>query len=273
MSSESMKFPDRIAEALRGRLTLDFHHRRRPFFRSDTSTARAARITVGTSVPLPVLETSHFLNNPDDRRRPSFPDLGTCQTLAVVLDVRRRRSGGKRRLFISRRTALRKRFFYNVFTGRALFLPRKILSAATAFFACGPRRQMAKRRVYRACRDDMARNVRVPSRQYSNQLWWRFAFSADAPRFLRASLGASMLFVSLCLFLWLRPSPFIENFTPSGRNYQKTGLRLYRLRSGACVSRGQNFSSRPNWIARSCSQKPGTFGYNWTMIRRAFSGI
>lgn len=41
---------------------------------------------------------------------------------------------------------------------------------------------------------------------YSNDLWWRFAFSADAPRFLRASLGMSLTFVVFYLLLWLRPS-------------------------------------------------------------------
>ncbi len=49
---------------------------------------------------------------------------------------------------------------------------------------------------------------------YSNQLWWHFAFSDEAPRFLRASLGMSVLFVIFCLISWLRPSPLKIDFSP-----------------------------------------------------------
>src|SRR5262249_45724539 len=32
--------------------------------------------------------------------------------------------------------------------------------------------------------------------EYSNELWWRFAFDADAPRFLRAVVGVSVLLLA-----------------------------------------------------------------------------
>jgi phosphatidylglycerol lysyltransferase len=46
--------------------------------------------------------------------------------------------------------------------------------------------------------------------QYSNDLWWRFSFSGDAPRFLRATVGAVgvVLFFALAkLFSPARPKP------------------------------------------------------------------
>lgn len=47
--------------------------------------------------------------------------------------------------------------------------------------------------------------------EYSEELWWKFAFTAGAPRFLRASLGMSVAFVVFTLLLWLRPSPLRVN--------------------------------------------------------------
>ncbi len=47
--------------------------------------------------------------------------------------------------------------------------------------------------------------------EYSNELWWHFAFTAGAPRFLRATLGTSVAFVAFTLWLWLRPSPLRAN--------------------------------------------------------------
>jgi phosphatidylglycerol lysyltransferase len=44
---------------------------------------------------------------------------------------------------------------------------------------------------------------RVP---YSDQLWWRFALHANAPRFLRATVGATALAVGFGLLQLLRPS-------------------------------------------------------------------
>ncbi len=42
--------------------------------------------------------------------------------------------------------------------------------------------------------------------EYSNQLWWDFAFDDDASRFLRALVGAAGVFVVVGLAQWLRPT-------------------------------------------------------------------
>lgn len=43
--------------------------------------------------------------------------------------------------------------------------------------------------------------------EYSGELWWRFAADQDAPRFLRASVGATTALLAFGLFLLLRPAP------------------------------------------------------------------
>ncbi|HKQ82254.1 MAG TPA: bifunctional lysylphosphatidylglycerol flippase/synthetase MprF [Steroidobacteraceae bacterium] len=42
--------------------------------------------------------------------------------------------------------------------------------------------------------------------EYSHELWWTFAFSADAPRMLRASLVVSVLAAAFGLLNWLSPA-------------------------------------------------------------------
>jgi phosphatidylglycerol lysyltransferase len=42
---------------------------------------------------------------------------------------------------------------------------------------------------------------------YSNELWWRFALDADAPRFLRASVGAGVTILAFGLRHLLKPAP------------------------------------------------------------------
>ncbi len=42
---------------------------------------------------------------------------------------------------------------------------------------------------------------------YSSDLWWRFAISEDAPRFLRATVGALAVVLALALARLLRPAP------------------------------------------------------------------
>ncbi len=42
---------------------------------------------------------------------------------------------------------------------------------------------------------------------YSNELWWRFALRGDAPRFLRAAVGATVLLLILAAAKLLRPAP------------------------------------------------------------------
>jgi phosphatidylglycerol lysyltransferase len=42
--------------------------------------------------------------------------------------------------------------------------------------------------------------------QYSHDLWWQFAFDAEAPRSLRAMLGLTVLAMGVCLFSLMRPA-------------------------------------------------------------------
>lgn len=42
--------------------------------------------------------------------------------------------------------------------------------------------------------------------EYSGELWWQFEFGADAPRFLRATVGAAALGLALALVRLLRPA-------------------------------------------------------------------
>ncbi|MEW6442543.1 MAG: bifunctional lysylphosphatidylglycerol flippase/synthetase MprF [bacterium] len=42
--------------------------------------------------------------------------------------------------------------------------------------------------------------------EYSNDLWWRFAFASDAPRFLRAMVGAAALLLFFAVARLLRPA-------------------------------------------------------------------
>jgi len=45
--------------------------------------------------------------------------------------------------------------------------------------------------------------------EYSNQLWWQVALQHDAPRFLRASLGAAVTLLTFGVWRLLRPLPHI----------------------------------------------------------------
>ncbi|MEN6494577.1 MAG: bifunctional lysylphosphatidylglycerol flippase/synthetase MprF [Thermoguttaceae bacterium] len=42
--------------------------------------------------------------------------------------------------------------------------------------------------------------------EYSGELWWQFAFDASAPRFLRATVGATALLVAFAAYRLLRPA-------------------------------------------------------------------
>lgn len=42
--------------------------------------------------------------------------------------------------------------------------------------------------------------------RYSDELWWRFAFNADAPRFLRATVGVAVILLAAGIRLLLRPA-------------------------------------------------------------------
>ena len=42
---------------------------------------------------------------------------------------------------------------------------------------------------------------------YSNELWWKFAVRADAPRFLRAQVGATVFAMAIALWRLFRPAP------------------------------------------------------------------
>ncbi|KAA0911156.1 bifunctional lysylphosphatidylglycerol flippase/synthetase MprF [Pusillimonas sp. ANT_WB101] len=43
--------------------------------------------------------------------------------------------------------------------------------------------------------------------EYADDLWWSFVVHGDAPRFLRASVGAVIAFLIVCLYTVLRPAP------------------------------------------------------------------
>ncbi|HET7462085.1 MAG TPA: bifunctional lysylphosphatidylglycerol flippase/synthetase MprF [Longimicrobium sp.] len=43
--------------------------------------------------------------------------------------------------------------------------------------------------------------------EYSSELWWRFALNADAPRFLRASVGATVAILAFGVVRLMRPAP------------------------------------------------------------------
>jgi phosphatidylglycerol lysyltransferase len=49
---------------------------------------------------------------------------------------------------------------------------------------------------------------------YSHDLWWRFAMNADAPRFLRASVGAGVVILAFAIARLLRPPEPDEAATP-----------------------------------------------------------
>lgn len=43
--------------------------------------------------------------------------------------------------------------------------------------------------------------------EYANSLWWEFAYRADAPRFMRASVAVTVLGLGLFVYMSLRPAP------------------------------------------------------------------
>lgn len=43
--------------------------------------------------------------------------------------------------------------------------------------------------------------------EYTNDLWWRFAYNGDAPRFLRSSLVLAVMVLSFCVYRLLRVRP------------------------------------------------------------------
>jgi phosphatidylglycerol lysyltransferase len=110
---------------------------------------------------------------------------------------------------------------------------------------------------------------------YSDQLWWRFGFDQDASRFLRAGVGATILFLGIALANLLRPlrpsalapsdadirrvlplvlaSPRCEShrallgdksffFSPSGKTFL-----MYRAMSGSFVALGDPIGPEEEW--------------------------
>jgi phosphatidylglycerol lysyltransferase len=58
--------------------------------------------------------------------------------------------------------------------------------------------------------------------EYSGELWWRFALQADAPRFLRASVGATLAILVFGIVRLLRPAP-PEIHLPTDREMADAG--------------------------------------------------
>jgi phosphatidylglycerol lysyltransferase len=50
--------------------------------------------------------------------------------------------------------------------------------------------------------------------EYSNDMWWRFALEEDAPRSLRAAVGAGAVALTVAILKLLRPAPL--HLQPSG---------------------------------------------------------
>ena len=80
---------------------------------------------------------------------------------------------------------------------------------------------------------------------YSNRLWWQFALEGDAPRFLRAAVGSTVLLLILTLTRLLGPPPKnpgrpesdeLENIFITSRAYASTNKNLIRSGSPATLS-------------------------------------
>lgn len=52
--------------------------------------------------------------------------------------------------------------------------------------------------------------------EYSDSLWWEFAYRADAPRFMRASVAVTVLGLGLLIYVTLRPAPLSSDPAASG---------------------------------------------------------
>jgi len=62
---------------------------------------------------------------------------------------------------------------------------------------------------------------------YSSELWWRFALREDAPRFLRASVGATIAILAFGVLRLMRPAP-PEEVPPTDEELEEAG-RLIAL--------------------------------------------
>jgi phosphatidylglycerol lysyltransferase len=62
---------------------------------------------------------------------------------------------------------------------------------------------------------------------YSGDLWWRFALDADAPRFLRASVGATVAILAFGVIRLMRPAP-PENAPPTDEELADAAALLER---------------------------------------------
>ncbi|MGJ3629531.1 hypothetical protein AB5I41_26685 [Sphingomonas sp. MMS24-JH45] len=69
---------------------------------------------------------------------------------------------------------------------------------------------------------------------YDDALWWSFALHGDAPRFLRAMLGAMVLLAAVILWRWLGPARSVPNAGGPGRGRRGAGAgRADRRDAGA----------------------------------------
>ena len=101
--------------------------------------------------------------------------------------------------------------------------------------------------------------------EYRHELWWQFALSGDAPRFLRASVGASMLallFASARLFV---PAPH-EIEPPSDRDLDDAAAIISRQ---SCTPANLVFLRDKGVIfnaARTCFLMYGVQGRTWVAM-------
>jgi len=173
---------------------------------SGATPAHPARLAwLQQAVPLPVVEASHFLASV----------IGAC-LLLLGRGLQRRLDGAWLVAVALLAVAVASSLLKGAHYGEALFLA--LLLAAT--LPC--RRQFYRRASLLSepfTPEWIATIVLVlgctvwlglfayQHVDYSHELWWRFAFTADAPRFLRATVGTAIVVLIFAAAKLLRPAP------------------------------------------------------------------
>jgi phosphatidylglycerol lysyltransferase len=66
--------------------------------------------------------------------------------------------------------------------------------------------------------------------EYRDELWWRFAFDADAPRFLRAQLGIAVLLLTFVLAKFVFGRAVAKTLAPTGQALEQAAAIVARSR-------------------------------------------